>query len=82
MAVPISPIVADQHPSLAWTMWMSRLDQTVEAQREVGPTSARPDQRSCYPGQQYFDTDLGHPVWAASVTTSGVTWVDATGGAV
>lgn len=38
----------------------------------TGATAARPS--SPEPGQQYFDTTLGYPIW-----WNGSAWVDATG---
>lgn len=68
--------------TMTWRQWFARADQTVEAQRRVGPTASRPGPRDAYPGMQFLDTDLGKPIWALAVVPAGVTWIDATGATV
>lgn len=65
-----------------WRQWFARADDVVEACRRVGPTASRPIDG--FVGMQYFDTDLGHVIWAAAIVPAAlpadrVTWVDATG---
>lgn len=75
MAAPIHEQVADatRRFSRAWVQWIDRVDRTVSAARESGPTANRPTSR-LWIGRQYFDTTLGQPVWY-----DGSGWVDATG---
>ena len=48
---------------------------------DSGATSDRPSGSCIKAGFQYFDTDLGKPVYAKAISSSGstVTWVDASG---
>ena len=75
MAAPIHEQVADQTRkfSRAWIQWIDLVDRTVNSMREAGTTTQRPTSR-LWVGRQYFDTDLGHPVWY-----DGTQWVDASG---
>lgn len=43
-----------------------------------GTTAKRPI-KGVYVGRVYFDTTLGYPIWALSITAGVVNWVDATG---
>lgn len=75
MAAPMHEPVADQTRrfSRPWLQWVDLIDRTVRAVREAGPTANRPTAR-LWVGRQYFDTDLGYPVWY-----DGSQWVDASG---
>lgn len=62
-----------------WAQWLSWVHTTISAIRQSGPTSDRPTS-ILWLGRQYFDTDLGTPVWVQSVRPT--VWVDATGSPV
>lgn len=44
-----------------------------------GTTAQRPTGRQIYVGFCYYDTDLGKNIYASSISSSSVTWVDANG---
>lgn len=75
MPAPYNAQVAgpDRKFSRPWLQWVELIDRTVRAFREAGPTANRPTAR-LWVGRQYFDTDLGYPVWY-----DGTKWVDASG---
>ncbi len=85
MSLPTAPLVADQAINFDWQQWADRVDATVDAQRNYGPTANRPTPKNAYIGMRYFDQGLGangKPIWAAVVAPTAVTWVDATGASV
>ena len=59
-----------------WAQWLNYVHMTITAVRQSGATADRPT-TLLWIGRQYFDTDLGHPVWVQSVRPT--VWVDATG---
>lgn len=74
------PLVDDKGMAFrTWAQWISWVHQTVSAMRQSGPTADRPT-KVLWIGRQYFDTDLGIPVWVQSVRPT--VWVDATGAPV
>ncbi len=86
MSLPSAPLVADQPINFDWQQWADRVDATVEAQRNYGPTANRPTAKNAYIGMRYFDQGLGanggRPIWASVITPTTVTWVDADGATV
>lgn len=60
--------------SLLWWRWISQLVQTFNSLMNTGTTAQRPNPAP-FVGFMYFDTTLGKPVWAKTLTS----WVDATG---
>ncbi|MBX3703995.1 MAG: hypothetical protein KF822_09495 [Steroidobacteraceae bacterium] len=94
MALPKSSLVSKIGTlGVEWLQWFTRADQTVMANRRLGPTSSRPLPRDAYLGMRYIDTDLGpagvdepdpedvlgRPIYAVKITPSAVTWIDANG---
>lgn len=62
-----------------WGQWFSRAHNAAASLYQSGTTANRPASL-LWIGRQYFDTDLGKPVWVQSVKPT--VWVDATGAAV
>lgn len=62
-----------------WLQWFNWVHLTVQAVRQSGTTASRPT-NLLWIGRQYFDTDLGYPVWVQSVRPT--VWVDAAGNPV
>jgi hypothetical protein len=60
----------------AWSSWFTWVTSGVNSLVSSGPSAERPV-KQLWIGRQYFDTDLGIPVWY-----DGTDWVDATGIAV
>jgi len=52
-----------------WQQWFDRVQEIISANTSSGPTAGRPTQ-NLFVGQQYFDTDLGKPVY-----WNGSTWI-------
>lgn len=63
----------------AWSQWITRTHANAITVQQSGTTADRPD-RLLWIGRQYFDTDLGHPIWLQSINP--VVWCDATGASV
>jgi hypothetical protein len=63
----------------SWLQWLSQVNSVVNAVTQSGTTAHRPT-RLVWIGRQYFDTDLGIPIYVASVGP--VVWVDAAGSTV
>ena len=74
-----TPILVNGAMNQSWLNWMNLAHGSVVSVRQSGTTANRPTQ-GLWVGRQFFDTDLGHPVWVQSVGP--VVWVDATGAAV
>jgi len=76
-----SGALLDQAGSLtpAWSQWVTRTHNNAITAQQSGPTAERPD-RLLWIGRQFFDTDLGHPIWLQSINPT--VWCDATGAAV
>lgn len=55
--------------SVVWQQWFDRVQEIVNTNTSSGPTAGRPTQ-NLFVGQQYFDTDLGKPVY-----WNGSTWI-------
>ena len=61
--------------------WKERDGATLDVKRN-GVTADRPAGNTIYVGFQYFDSDLGKPIYASAIAAASpytVTWVDATG---
>jgi hypothetical protein len=54
-------------------------DGAIAGTLRSGTTAQRPTGRAIYVGYRYFDTTLGKPVFAKTISGDTVTWVDATG---
>ena len=69
----------------SWRQYMSRLDALLTSAESPGTTASRPN-IGVRIGQFHFDTTLGKPVWAKTVTPNGLTqtvvWVDGSGATV
>lgn len=57
-----------------WTRWFYQLVFAFNALTATGTTAQRPA-NAPFPGFMYFDTTLGKPIWAKTLTQ----YVDATG---
>jgi hypothetical protein len=80
-ALPDSGPMMDPQGNFApqWGSWFTLTDTTASAMRQSGPTADRPVS-VLWIGRQFFDTDLGFPVWVSAVNPT--VWVDATGALV
>lgn len=81
MALPNVPITSESI-TFPWQQWAEKVDRTVTAARTGGSTSNRPRAKEAYLWMTYFDTTLGKPVWAKTISPTAVVWVDATGATV
>lgn len=63
-----------------WNEWMplNNLGYKSKGTTEERPTSLKASDV----GFMYFDTTLGKPIYAKSITINSITWVDATGAGV
>jgi hypothetical protein len=59
-----------------WNAWFSRAHMIVSSLQQSGTTADRPTSQ-LWIGRQYFDTDLGKPVFVKAVRPS--VWVDGVG---
>ena len=57
-----------------WLSWFTWATNGVNSLVDSGDTTGRPT-KIIWVGRQYFDTDLGIPIWYSG----GGVWVDATG---
>lgn len=73
----------------AWQNWFGQVSTIGFSITQSGPTADRPAERllvtdppspPLWIGRQYFDTDLGIPIWIQSIGP--LVWVDATGAPV
>lgn len=82
MAAPITypptrdPLDDGEAVSRPWVAWFDQAYRVLFAASQYGATADRPTQ-GLYPGRQYFDTDLGIPIW-----NNGSGWIDAAGNSV
>lgn len=63
----------------AWVIYFERLSNYAGSVSDSGTTANRPI-KGLWVGRQYFDTDLGFPVWVLNASSG--TWVDASGSVV
>ena len=54
-------------------------DGAVAGTKRSGTTAQRPTGSAIYVGYRYFDTTIGKPIFAKTISGDTVTWVDATG---
>ena len=59
-----------------WIKWFSLVGQQVQTIDNSGATANRPT-KGLFIGRQYFDTDLGYPVYLKSVRPN--VWVNSAG---
>lgn len=67
-AVTVSPFTS------TWVQWLTELFHAIEVLALAGTTAQRPNPAPAI-GCTYFDTTLGRPIWAKTLTV----WVDASG---
>ena len=79
--VPLPPtktsFVEDVGQAGTWKQWLGQLALLFNQSQLTGTTAQRPAVAP-YVGFQMFDTTLGKPIWAKTVST----WVDAAGAPV
>jgi hypothetical protein len=69
-----NPPDGEEFDGQAWTRWFYQLVAAFNSITETGTTAQRPSPAP-FPGFMYFDSTLGKPVWAKTLTQ----YVDATG---
>lgn len=74
-----SPIAGKEKAPIPWLQWFTRINAFVNAGQQSGTTAQRPT-TGVWIGRTYWDTDLGIPVYVASVAP--IAWVDAAGNSV
>jgi hypothetical protein len=72
--LPTPDIPDNKNPG--WIGWLKGLREAAFSVTQSGTTANRPT-AFLWVGRRYWDTDLGIPIWLASVNPSA--WVDATG---
>lgn len=75
------PLLDKQYITQAWAEWFSRLWIVARTVNDSGATANRPV-KDLFVGRQYFDTDLGIPIWLKSHVGGVSDWVDGTGASV
>ena len=83
--IPTDPVMVDSQRRVTpvYQAFLSSVHDWLGPVGQSGTTANRPvstPQNLVYVGQEYFDTTLGKPIWARTV--SPVVWVDATGAPV
>lgn len=68
------PFMRNGENSSVWQRWFTFFVNTFNTFAVSGPTADRPNPAP-YVGFEYFDTTLGQPIWAKTLTQ----YVDATG---
>jgi hypothetical protein len=71
-----APIAGAEKVTGSWLTWFSRVNAFVNAGQQSGPTAERPT-TLVWIGRQYYDTDLGYPVYVHSVAP--IVWHDGAG---
>lgn len=68
-------------PDISDPFFVRRIEDAISERAQVlpkyGVTAARPT--DVVPGQSFFDSTLGKPIWVSDVSGGTATWVDATG---
>ena len=64
----------DGSPSGLWQQWISTLESLFNESQGAGTTAQRPNPAP-FIGYMYFDTTIGRPIWANTLTT----WIRADG---
>lgn len=74
MITILNPPTGEAIEGFQWTRWFQQLTNAFNSITETGTTSQRPSPAP-FVGFMFFDTTLGKPIWAKTLTQ----YVDATG---
>jgi len=72
------PFTEQEGLPIEWSNWMAKVEEILNHTQATGATANRPAVAP-YVGYPFFDTTLGKPIWAKTITATSTAWVLADG---